>query len=126
MVVLALIHFLGALTPLRGGSDIILIVGVLATLLATLGREVMRPENKQKEYAMKRKGARILLVLAHRTRLRILQVSIFKGMVFLRSFRASMRIASRNLYSGSKVAPRGGSSRSGRCSGRFQDACRSY
>jgi hypothetical protein len=93
MVVLALIHFLGGLTPLRGGSGIILIVGVLATLLATLGREVMRPENKQKEYAMKRKGARILLVLAHRTRLRILQVSIFKGMVFLRSFRVSMRIA---------------------------------
>jgi|SRR5712691_10128729 len=53
MVVLALIHFLGALTPLRGGSDIMLIVGVLATLLVTLGREVMRPENKQKEYAMK-------------------------------------------------------------------------
>ena len=48
MVVLALIHFLGALALLRGGSGIILIVGVLATLLATLGREVMRPENKQK------------------------------------------------------------------------------
>jgi hypothetical protein len=48
MVVLALIHFLGALAPLRGGSGIILIVGVLATLVATLGREVMRPENKQK------------------------------------------------------------------------------
>jgi len=48
MVVLALIHFLGALTLLRGGSAIILIVGVLATLLATLGREVMRPENRQK------------------------------------------------------------------------------
>jgi len=48
MVVLALIHFLVALTPLRGGSGIILIVGVLATLVATLGREVMRPENKQK------------------------------------------------------------------------------
>jgi hypothetical protein len=48
MVVLALIHFLGALTPLRGGSGTILIVGVLVTLMATLGREVMRPENKQK------------------------------------------------------------------------------
>ena len=48
MVVLALIHFLGALAALRGGSGIILIVGVLATLLATLGREVMRPENKRK------------------------------------------------------------------------------
>ena len=47
MVVLALIHFLGALTLLRGGSAIILIVGVLATLLATLSREVMRPENRQ-------------------------------------------------------------------------------
>lgn len=48
MAVLALIHFLGALVPLRGASGIILIVGVLATLVATLGREVMRPENKQK------------------------------------------------------------------------------
>lgn len=48
MVILALIHFLGALTPLRGGSGIILIVGVLATLVVTLGREVMRPENRQK------------------------------------------------------------------------------
>ena len=48
MVVLALIHFLGALTLLRGGPGIILIVGVLATLVATLGREVIRPENRQK------------------------------------------------------------------------------
>ena len=48
MVVLALIHFLGALALLRGGSGIILIVGVLATLVATLSREVLRPENKQK------------------------------------------------------------------------------
>jgi len=44
MVILALIHFLGALAPLRGGSGAILIVGVLATLVATLGREVMRPK----------------------------------------------------------------------------------
>ncbi len=48
MVVLALIHFLGALAALRGGSGTILIVGVLATLVATLGREVIRPENRQK------------------------------------------------------------------------------
>ena len=48
MVVLALIHFLGALAALRGGSGAILIVGVLATLVATLGREVIRPENRQK------------------------------------------------------------------------------
>ena len=48
MVILALIHFLGALTVLRGGSGIILIVGVLATLVVTLGREVIRPENRQK------------------------------------------------------------------------------
>ena len=48
MVVLALIHFLGALATLRGGSGAILIVGVLVTLVATLGREVMRPENRQK------------------------------------------------------------------------------
>ena len=34
----------GALAPLRGGSGLILIVGVLATLVATLGREVMRPK----------------------------------------------------------------------------------
>src|SRR5438876_3956243 len=48
MVILALIYFLGALAALRGGSGIILIVGVLATLMATLDREVMRPENRQK------------------------------------------------------------------------------
>jgi hypothetical protein len=41
MVILALIHFLGALAPLRGGSGAILIAGVLATLVATLGREVI-------------------------------------------------------------------------------------
>jgi hypothetical protein len=41
MVILALIHFVGALAPLRGGLGLILIVGVLATLVATLGREVM-------------------------------------------------------------------------------------
>jgi hypothetical protein len=44
MVILALIHSAGALAPL----GTILIVGVLATLVATLGREVMRSENKQK------------------------------------------------------------------------------
>jgi len=48
MVILALINSVGALAPLRGGSGLILIVGVLATLVATLGREVMRSENKQK------------------------------------------------------------------------------
>ncbi len=48
MVILALIHFEGALAPLRGGSGLILIVGVLATLVATLGREIERPENRQK------------------------------------------------------------------------------
>ena len=47
MVILALIHFVGALAPLQG-SGLILIVGVLATLVATLGREIERPENKQK------------------------------------------------------------------------------
>lgn len=46
MVILALIHSLGALAPLRGGPGAILIGGVLATLVATLGREVMRAENK--------------------------------------------------------------------------------
>ena len=44
MVILALINSVGALVPLRGGSGTILIVGVLATLVATLGREVMRSE----------------------------------------------------------------------------------
>ena len=48
MVILALIYFVGALAPLRGGLGLILIIGVLATLVATLGREVMRSENKQK------------------------------------------------------------------------------
>ena len=48
MVILALINSVGALAPLRGGLGTIMIVGVLATLLATLGREVMRSENKQK------------------------------------------------------------------------------
>ena len=48
MVILALINFVGALTPLRGGSGILLVLGVQATLVATLGREVLRPENKQK------------------------------------------------------------------------------
>jgi hypothetical protein len=48
MVILALIHFEGALAALRGGSGLILIVGVLATLMATLGREIERPENRQK------------------------------------------------------------------------------
>jgi len=47
MVILALIYSVGALVPFRGGSGFILIVGVLATLVATLGREVARPENKQ-------------------------------------------------------------------------------
>lgn len=46
MVILALIHSLAALAPLRGASGAILIVGVLATLVTTLGREVMRAENK--------------------------------------------------------------------------------
>ena len=48
MVILALIYSVGALVPLRGASGLILIFGVLATLVATLGREVARPENKQK------------------------------------------------------------------------------
>jgi hypothetical protein len=48
MVILALINSVSALAPLREGSGTILIIGVLATLGATLGREVMRSENKQK------------------------------------------------------------------------------
>jgi hypothetical protein len=48
MVILALIPSLTALAPLRGASGVILIAGVLVTLVATLGREVMRAENKEK------------------------------------------------------------------------------
>jgi hypothetical protein len=48
MVILALIYSVGALVPLRGASGLILIVGVLATRVATLGREVASPENKQR------------------------------------------------------------------------------
>jgi hypothetical protein len=48
MVILALIHFEDTLAPLRGALGLILIIGVLATLVATLGREIERPENKQK------------------------------------------------------------------------------
>ena len=44
MVILALINSVGALAPLRGGLGLILIVGVLATLAATLGREVRRQD----------------------------------------------------------------------------------
>jgi hypothetical protein len=47
MVVLALIHFLNTSISLRGASGVILIIGVLATLGATLGREIMRSENRQ-------------------------------------------------------------------------------
>jgi hypothetical protein len=47
MVVLALITFLGGLASLRGASGAILIVGMVATLLVPLGREVFRPENRQ-------------------------------------------------------------------------------
>jgi hypothetical protein len=46
MVVLALITFPDGLASLRGASGAILIVGVVATLLVTLGREVFRPENR--------------------------------------------------------------------------------
>ena len=48
MVILALINSVGAWAPLRGGLGLILIVGVLATLVATLGREVRSSENKHK------------------------------------------------------------------------------
>ena len=44
MIILALIHSVDVLAPLRGAAGLILIVGALATL----GREVARPENKQK------------------------------------------------------------------------------
>jgi hypothetical protein len=47
MVVLALIHTVDALFPIRAGSGIILVVGVLATLLTTLAREVVRSRNAQ-------------------------------------------------------------------------------
>ena len=48
MVILALINSMGALAALQGGLGLILIVGVLATLVATPGREVRSSENKHK------------------------------------------------------------------------------
>jgi hypothetical protein len=47
MVILALIDSLTALVPLGGASGTILIAGVLVTLVVTLGREVIRAENKE-------------------------------------------------------------------------------
>ena len=47
VVILALMGSLSSLAPLRGVSGVVLIVGVLVTLAATLGREVMRAENKE-------------------------------------------------------------------------------
>jgi hypothetical protein len=47
MVILALIDSLTALAPLRGASGAILIASVLVTLVVTLGREVIRAENKE-------------------------------------------------------------------------------
>ena len=47
MVILALIDSQTALAPLRGASGAILIAGVLVTLVVTLGREVVRAENKK-------------------------------------------------------------------------------
>ena len=46
MVILALISSPGTPAPLHGASGVILIIGVLVTLVATLGREVIRAENK--------------------------------------------------------------------------------
>ena len=46
-VILALIDSQTALAPLRGPSGAILIAGVLVTLVVTLGREVVRAENKK-------------------------------------------------------------------------------
>ena len=48
MVILALINSVVALAPLQGASGAILIACVLVSLLATLGREIIRPENRQR------------------------------------------------------------------------------
>jgi len=48
MVILAMINSVVALAPLQGASGAILIAGVLASLLATLGQEIIRPENRQR------------------------------------------------------------------------------
>lgn len=48
MYIIALIHFMGSLTLLQGSAGVILIAGVLVTLVVTLGREVIRSQNKQK------------------------------------------------------------------------------
>jgi hypothetical protein len=42
-LVLALINSIGALAPLRGLTGLILVVGVLASLVATLSREAFSP-----------------------------------------------------------------------------------
>ena len=47
MVILDLINSVVALAPLGGALGVILIADVLGLLLATLGREVIRPENRQ-------------------------------------------------------------------------------
>jgi hypothetical protein len=59
MILLALIAFLGALAALHGASGVILIAGVLLTLLTTLGREALRPENKQKAKPLSGENERI-------------------------------------------------------------------
>ncbi len=43
VLVLALINSVGALAPLRGLTGLTLIVGVLASLVATLSREAFSP-----------------------------------------------------------------------------------
>ena len=44
VVALALINSVGALSPLKGLSGLILVVGVLASLVATLSREAFSPK----------------------------------------------------------------------------------
>ncbi len=43
VLILAFINSVGALAPLRGLTGLILIVGVLASLVATLSREAFSP-----------------------------------------------------------------------------------
>jgi hypothetical protein len=46
VLVLALINGVGALAPLRGLTGLILVVGVLASLVATLSREAFSPRRE--------------------------------------------------------------------------------
>jgi hypothetical protein len=51
-----------SLAPLRAGSGIILLEGVLATLVATLGREIVRPFAHHPPDGVKQKASHVPLL----------------------------------------------------------------